>query len=160
MASWRDRIGAVMQDDQLLSGTIADNISFFEEHPDYGRIEEAAAKARIHDTIATMSMRYQTLIGDMGSSLSAGQRQRILLARELYRNPDVLFLDEGTANLDHENEAAIADMLASLPITRIVISHGDLLVQRADIVLEFAEGVMTPLRIARRPEFVANVFKA
>ncbi|TAD72944.1 MAG: peptidase domain-containing ABC transporter [Sphingomonadales bacterium] len=159
MASWRDRIGAVMQDDQLLSGTIADNISFFEERPDYARIEEVAERARIHDTITNMSMRYQTLIGDMGSSLSAGQRQRILLARELYRSPDVLFLDEGTANLDHENEAAIADMLASLPTTRVVISHGDLLVQRADIVLEFADGAMKPLRLARRAEIIGSVFK-
>jgi ATP-binding cassette subfamily B protein RaxB len=156
MASWRDRLGAVMQDDQLLSGTILDNISFFEEHPDQERIEAAAIKARIHDTIVGMSMRYQTLIGDMGNSLSAGQRQRIMLARELYRDPEVLFLDEGTANLDSVNEAAIADMLASLPITRIVISHGDRLVERADIVLEFAEGQLRPLRLAPRTSLVAN----
>lgn len=156
MASWRDRLGAVMQDDQLLSGTILDNISFFEEHPDQERIEAAAIKARIHDTIVGMAMRYQTLIGDMGNSLSAGQRQRILLARELYRDPDVLFLDEGTANLDSVNEAAIADMLASLPITRIVISHGDRLVERADIVLEFADGQLRPLRLAPRTNLVAN----
>lgn len=156
MASWRDRLGAVMQDDQLLSGTILDNISFFEERPDQERIEAAAIKARIHDTIVGMSMRYQTLIGDMGNSLSAGQRQRILLARELYRDPDVLFLDEGTANLDSVNEAAIADMLAGLPITRIVISHGDRLVERADIVVEFTDGQLRPLRLAPRTTLVAN----
>jgi ABC-type iron transport system FetAB ATPase subunit len=57
-----------------------------------------------------MPMAYQSLIGDMGAALSAGQRQRIMLARALYRDPDALFLDEGTANLDEENEAAIADL--------------------------------------------------
>jgi ATP-binding cassette subfamily B protein RaxB len=116
-AAWRARIGAVLQDDHLLTGTLADNISFFDTAPDDRSIEAAARMARIHDTIAGMPMAYQSLIGDMGAALSSGQRQRVMLARALYRDPDALFLDEGTANLDEENESAIGAMLAGLPIT-------------------------------------------
>jgi ATP-binding cassette subfamily B protein RaxB len=140
LSSWRGRIGAVMQDDSLLTGTLADNISFFDPRIDQGSVEEAAKLARIHDDIMKMPMGYQSLIGDMGAALSSGQRQRIMLARALYRDPDVLFLDEGTANLDEENERAIADMIASLPVTRIVIAHRPALVERAEIVLRLDGG--------------------
>jgi len=139
-SEWRARIAAVLQDDQLLTGTLADNISFFDDRPDDQRIEAAARLARIHDTIADMPMGYQSLIGDMGAALSSGQRQRVMLARALYRDPDALFLDEGTANLDEENELAIADTIAQLPITRIVVSHRPILVERAEIVLKLEGG--------------------
>jgi ATP-binding cassette subfamily B protein RaxB len=87
-----------------------------------------------------MPMAYQSLIGDMGAALSAGQRQRIMLARALYRDPDALFLDEGTANLDDENEAAIADLIARLPITRVVVAHRPALIERADLVFRLEGG--------------------
>ncbi len=140
--AWRARISAVMQDDHLLSGTLADNICFFAEHANMQHVEHAARMARIHDTIMAMPMGYQSLIGDMGNALSAGQRQRVLLARALYRDPDAIFLDEGTANLDEENEAAIGDMLAKLPITRVAITHRPALVDRADFVLRMVDGRM------------------
>ncbi len=133
-ASWRNRIGAVLQDDQLLTGTLADNISFFDESADMARIEAAARLAHIHSTITDMPMAYQSLIGDMGAALSSGQRQRVILARALYRYPDALFLDEGTANLDEDTERAIADVVARLPLTRVIIAHRPILVERADIV--------------------------
>lgn len=148
--SWRARISAVMQDDHLLSGTLADNICFFAEHANMKHVEHAARMARIHDTIMAMPMGYQSLIGDMGNALSAGQRQRVLLARALYRDPDAIFLDEGTANLDEENEAAIGDMLAKLPITRVAITHRPALVDRADIVLRMIDGRMMVERGAIR----------
>lgn len=138
--AWRTRIAAVMQDDHLLSGTLADNISFFEDRMDMDRIEEASRQAQIHDTVIAMPMAYHTLIGDMGNVLSAGQRQRIMLARALYKNPDVLFLDEGTANLDEKNEAMIGDMVADMPITRIAVSHRPALVERADMVFRLSDG--------------------
>lgn len=156
-SAWRGRIAAVMQDDHLLSGTLADNICFFDEKGKMEDIEFAARLARIHDTIMAMPMGYQSLIGDMGNALSAGQRQRILLARALYRDPDAIFLDEGTANLDEENEAAIADMLARLPITRVAITHRPALVERADIVLRMVDGRMMVERGAGR---AANANKA
>ena len=68
-------------------------------------------------------MNYLALIGDMGSILSGGQKQRILLARALYQQPDVLFLDEGTANLDVETESQIVELVRSLDITRIIVAH-------------------------------------
>jgi ATP-binding cassette subfamily B protein RaxB len=148
ISAWRSRIGAVMQDDSLLTGTLADNISFFDPRIDQACVEEAAKLARIHDDIMKMPMAYQSLIGDMGAALSSGQRQRIMLARALYRDPDILFLDEGTANLDEENERAIADMIAALPITRIVVAHRPALVERADIVFTLDGGKL--VRAERR----------
>jgi ATP-binding cassette subfamily B protein RaxB len=144
-SAWRGRIGAVMQDDHLLTGTLADNIAFFDSTPDQTNVEQAARMARIHDDIMRMPMAYQSLIGDMGSALSAGQRQRIMLARALYRDPDALFLDEGTANLDDANEGAIAKMIAGLPVTRVVIAHRPALIARADIVLRLEGGKIVRL---------------
>jgi len=151
LAGWRARIGAVLQDDHLLTGTLADNIAFFDTAADDRRIEAAARLARIHDTIMDMPMAYQSLIGDMGAALSSGQRQRVMLARALYRDPDALFLDEGTANLDEENERAIADMIADLPITRIVVAHRPILVERAEIVFRLEEGRLVRVPAASRP---------
>ncbi len=143
VSAWRGRIGAVMQDDHLLTGTLADNIAFFDPRIDPQMVEEAAKAARIHDDIVAMPMAYQSLIGDMGAALSAGQRQRIMLARALYRDPDILFLDEGTANLDEANERAIAAMIAKLPVTRIVVAHRPALVAHADIVYRLEGGKIT-----------------
>ena len=140
IGGWRARAAAVMQDDHLLTGTLADNIAFFDPKPDERLIEHAARLARIHDDIIRMPMSYYSLVSDMGAALSSGQRQRILLARALYRDPDVLFLDEGTANLDPDTETQIANMIARLDITRIVIAHRPALVERADIVFRLADG--------------------
>jgi len=131
---WRSNIGVVAQDDRLLSGTVADNICFFDPDMSMDRVTCAAKAARVHDDIVRKPMQYRTLIGDMGSTLSGGQRQRILLARALYRNPSILILDEGTANLDERTEDAIASLIAELPITRIVVAHRPALVQRASRV--------------------------
>ena len=140
MGTWRSRIAAVMQDDYLLSGTLAENISFFDTQPNERRIEQACRLACVHDDIVKMPMAYHSLISDMGSALSSGQRQRILLARALYRDPDALFLDEGTANLDQATENEIARMLSILQITRVVIAHRPALVDAADIVLRMEDG--------------------
>jgi ATP-binding cassette subfamily B protein RaxB len=154
LSAWRRRVGAVMQDDYQLSGTLADNISFFAPQPDQQRIEAAARFARIHEDIVKMPMAYHSLISDMGAALSSGQRQRILLARALYRQPDVLVLDEGTANLDEHTEGMIARGIAGLPMTRVAISHRPALVTCADIVLHVEGGkvvrVEKPLRPAIR----------
>ena len=129
-----------MQDDYLLSGTLADNISFFASRPDQQRIEAAARFARIDADIMRMPMGYHTLVNDMGTALSSGQRQRILLARALYRGPDVLVLDEGTANLDERTEGMIARGIAGLAMTRVAISHRPALVTCADVVLHVERG--------------------
>jgi ATP-binding cassette subfamily B protein RaxB len=121
--AYREHIGAVMQDDQLLSGSIADNICFLDPSFDQERMIECARLAAIHEEIMAMPMTYNTLIGDMGSSLSGGQKQRVMLARALYRQPRILFLDEGTAHLDVDNEKHINDSLKLLQMTRISVAH-------------------------------------
>ena len=138
--AWRAQVGVVSQDDRLLSGTIADNIAFFDPDLDMQRVQQAAWAAQVHDDILRMPMQYLSLVGDMGSTLSGGQRQRVLLARALYRQPRILILDEGTANLDVETEEVIGDLIAALPITRIVVAHRPALLKRADRVLTVQEG--------------------
>ena len=134
MVNWRAQIGVVMQDDQLLSGTIADNISFFDPQIDMQKVYRAAIAAQIHDEIAAIPMHYLSMVGDMGSVLSGGQKQRVLLARALYHDPKILFLDEGTANLDAETEEKIADILSKMEISRVIIAHRRQLIKRADSV--------------------------
>jgi len=121
--AYREHVAAVMQDDQLLSGSIADNICFFDTSFDKDRMIQCAQLAGIHEEIMALPMTYNSLIGDMGSSLSGGQKQRVLLARALYRLPRILFLDEGTAHLDVDNERHITDALKRLQMTRISVSH-------------------------------------
>jgi len=133
--NWRQHIGVVMQDDKLLSGTIADNISFFDPEMDMGKVVEAARKAQIHDEITAIPMNYASMVGDMGSILSGGQKQRVLLARALYHNPKVLFLDEGTANLDAKTEKIIVDVIAKMPITRVIVAHRPAFIKASNRVL-------------------------
>src|SRR5262249_32044529 len=83
--AYRRQVATVMQDDHLLTGSILQNICFFDENPDHAFVAECARLACIHEDILRMPMGYQTMIGSLGNTLSAGQRQRVLLARALYR---------------------------------------------------------------------------
>ena len=95
-------------------------------------------------------MQYLSTVGDMGSTLSRGQYQRVLLARALYRDPKLLFLDEGTANLDDDSEAKIVELVSSLPITRIVVAHRPALLEAADTVYRVSDGAAK--RLLTRPQ--------
>jgi ATP-binding cassette subfamily B protein RaxB len=136
--AYREHVGAVMQEDQLLSGSIADNICFFDPSFDQERMIQCAHLAGIHEEIMAMPMTYNSLIGDMGSSLSGGQKQRVMLARALYRQPRILFLDEGTAHLDVDNEKHINDSLKGLQMTRISVAHRPEISSGADRILRIA----------------------
>jgi len=138
--AYREHVGAVMQEDLLLSGSIADNICFFDASFDYQWMIQCAKLASIHEEIMATPMTYNSLVGDMGSSLSGGQKQRVMLARALYRQPRILFIDEGTSNLDVDNEKRINDSLKKLQITRINVAHRP----------EISSGTDRTLRIAKR----------
>jgi ATP-binding cassette, subfamily B, bacterial CvaB/MchF/RaxB len=133
--AYRRQVATVMQDDQLMTGTILQNICFFDDFADHAWAGECARLACIHEEIMRLPMGYRTLIGGLGSSLSAGQRQRVLLARALYRRPSILFVDEGTANLDVELERRINQTLLTLPITRIHVAHRPETIALADRVI-------------------------
>ncbi|QGU89498.1 peptidase domain-containing ABC transporter [Erwinia sorbitola] len=136
----RERIGCVMQDDILFAGSVADNISFFDATPDQTRVELAALYAQIHEDIIDMPMGYQTLVGDMGSSLSGGQVQRVLLARALYRQPEILILDEASSHLDIERERLINQAIKQMDVTRIIIAHRAETIRSADRVIVIEKG--------------------
>jgi len=131
---------AVLQDDVLFAGSIAENVSFFDGDADSAWIEECCKHAAIHDEIAALPMGYNTLVGDMGTVLSGGQKQRVLIARALYRRPKILFLDEATCHLDLEVEARVVAMLKTLRITRIVVAHRPQTIASADRVLRVRKG--------------------
>jgi len=143
LRAWRDMIGAVMQDDQLFAGSIADNISFFDADADPDWVEDCARIAAVKDDIAAMPMGFHTLIGDMGASLSGGQRQRILLARALYKRPKILFLDEATSALDVDREREVNMAIKQLELTRIIVAHRPETIASASRVIVMHEGKVT-----------------
>lgn len=142
LANVRRCIGTVMQDDALLSGSLSDNISFFDPEPDQPLVEACARMAQLHDDIVRMPMGYLTLVGDLGSGLSGGQKQRLLLARALYRRPRVLALDEATSHLDVTAERAVAQALSQLRVTRLVIAHRPETIAGAQRVVQLRDGVV------------------
>ena len=137
--SFRSTIGAVMQDDHLFGGSIADNIACFADRVDLERVAYCARMACVHDEILGMPMQYQSPVGDMGSTLSGGQVQRILLARALYRRPLILFLDEATSHVDTVTEGRINRNIAELNLTRVVVSHHPESGDMADAVIELRQ---------------------
>jgi ATP-binding cassette subfamily B protein RaxB len=142
----RSNIAAVMQDDEALSGSIAENVAFFADRVEMDRVWMALREAGLEEDVRAMPMQQHTLIGDMGSSLSGGQRQRLLLARAIYRQPRILILDEATSNLDVKRERALHDRLREMAITRIFVTHRPEAAKLADRVFLLKDGRLAELR--------------
>ncbi|RSO34245.1 peptidase domain-containing ABC transporter [Acinetobacter lactucae] len=136
LVNWREYVSAVMQDDQLFSGSIFDNISTFDENRNDEFVIHSAKLAAIHEDVMAMPMGYQTLNGDMGSSLSGGQKQRVLLARAIYKNPKLIVLDEATSHLDIVKEKEVNDSINQLRMTRVTIAHRPETIAMADRVIQ------------------------
>lgn len=151
--NFREQVAAVMQNDQLLSGSISENISFFDPQMDMARMEQCALFAVIAHDIAAMPMTYNTLIGDMGTTLSGGQKQRVLLARALYKQPKILFLDEATSHLDVALEQAVNAAVKKLNVTRIIIAHRPETIRSADRIFVFTpQGLVEQKKVIESPE--------
>jgi len=146
-AAWRDRVGYVPQMLFLLDDSIRRNIAFgiHDDQISQAQVERAARLANIHDFIARLPDGYDTKVGERGVRLSGGQRQRLVIARALYRDPEVLIFDEATSALDQDTEQAVMEAIHTLSHqkTLLIISHRPATLQGCDIVYEVAEGRIT-----------------
>ena len=133
----------VMQEGYIFSDSIANNIGIIDDFPDKGKLEQSVITSNIGDFIETLPLRYNTKIGTQGHGLSTGQKQRILIARAVYKNPDYIFLDEATNALDAKNERVIMENLDNFfrGRTVVIVAHRLSTVKKADqiVVLERGE---------------------
>lgn len=140
LGHYRNEIACVMQNDMLLAGSIRQNIAFFDEQIDDELVQKCAKLAQIHDDIMKMTSQYETMVGELGSQISGGQQQRILIARALYKKPKILFLDEATSHLDIQTEVLVSSAISELKITRVLIAHRPETIKTADRLLLLKDG--------------------
>lgn len=142
MEMWRSKCGVVMQDGFIFSDTISGNISVADELPDKERLKNAVRIANIEEFIESMPLRYKTKIGQDGMGLSQGQKQRILIARAVYKDPEYIFFDEATNALDAKNEKVIMDNLSGFfnGRTVVIVAHRLSTVKNADNIVVLDQG--------------------
>jgi ATP-binding cassette, subfamily B, bacterial len=142
MENWRKQCGVVMQNGFIFSDTIAGNIAPGDEIPDPVKLREAVRMACIEEFIESLPLKFNTRIGQEGTGLSQGQRQRILIARAVYRNPSFLILDEATNALDAGNEKNILENLKGYFSQRtvVVVAHRLSTVKNADQIIVLDNG--------------------
>ncbi len=145
--SWRQRIGVVMQESFMFSESIAANIAVGDEIINTTKLKEAASIANVLDFIESLPLGFNTKIGAEGIGISAGQKQRILIARAVYKNPDYIFFDEATNSLDANNETIIMKNLSEFfkHRTVVVVAHRLSTVKNADQIVVLHNGVITEL---------------
>ena len=141
-SGWRKRCGVVMQEGYIFSDSIANNIGIIDDFPDKQKLENSVFTSNIGDFIETLPLRYNTKIGTQGHGLSTGQKQRILIARAVYKNPDYIFLDEATNALDAKNERVIMENLDNFfrGRTVVIVAHRLSTVKKADQIVVLEKG--------------------
>jgi len=139
---WRQHCGVVMQDGYIFGDTVARNIALGHEEIDTEKLMHAAKMACIDDFIDLLPLGYNTVIGAQGLALSGGEKQRILIARAIYNDPDYLFIDEGTSSLDASNEKKIMQNLETVfkGKTVIIVAHRLSTVKNADQIIVLEKG--------------------
>lgn len=147
----RSQMATLFQDDALLRGSVAENIALFDREINMRSVRHAAKVACVAAEVEALPMSYETRIADLGSSLSCGQVQRILLARAYYRRPRLLLLDEPTSGLDGSLERDVVAALKAFPATKIVVSHSDLMLEAADEIYWLQNG-----KLLRTPPALGN----
>ncbi|TAG69854.1 MAG: peptidase domain-containing ABC transporter, partial [Runella slithyformis] len=142
LRQWRKKCGTVLQDGFIFSDTIANNIAISDETTDFGKVMNAIQVANLQDFIISLPLGLNTKIGIEGNGISQGQRQRILIARAVYKNPEYLFFDEATNALDTENEAIIMKNLAAFSQNKtvVVVAHRLSTVKNADQIVVLEKG--------------------
>ncbi|HRF24620.1 MAG TPA: ATP-binding cassette domain-containing protein, partial [Chitinophagaceae bacterium] len=142
---WRKQCGSVMQDGYIFNDSIAKNITVNEDQQDYQRLIHACKVANILPFIESLPLGFNTKIGAEGNGISAGQKQRILIARAVYKNPEYLFFDEATNALDTNNESAIMEQLNEFfkNKTVVVVAHRLSTVKNADNIIVLHNGEIT-----------------
>ena len=146
--NFRSHVAVVSQDDRLLAGSVAENICMFESSPDMDWIEACAKIVCVHGDINALPMRYFTVIGDLGASVSSGQREKILIARALYRRPTVLVLDEAMTHMDTESIQAMDEALRRVNMTRLVLTQRPESVPFADVAYVLRNGRLVDISVA------------
>ena len=139
---WRSKCGTVMQEGVIFSDTIAENIAISDDYPDTKKLLHAVKVANIQSFIEELPLSYNTKIGAEGSGISQGQKQRMLIARAVYKNPDFIFFDEATNALDANNESIIMANLEEFfqGRTVIVVAHRLSTVKNADQIIVMEKG--------------------
>jgi len=139
---WRSKCGSVMQEGFIFSDTVANNVAESNEKVDRAKLLKAVQTANIQEFIETLPISYNTMIGAKGNGISQGQRQRLLIARAVYKNPDFLFFDEATNALDAKNERIIVENLNRFfeGKTVIVVAHRLSTVKNADQIVVLEKG--------------------
>ena len=136
----RAQFGVVMQEANVFSGSIRENITLNDPDMDMEQVIKAAQLAALHDDIMNMPMRYETMISEGGNALSGGQRQRLAIARALAKAPVILLLDEATSSLDVVTEQVVERNINQLACAQIVIAHRLSTIRNADMILVLHEG--------------------
>jgi len=147
-ADYAKLIGVVMQDDALFQGSVADNISFFDAPVDMRRVTAAAAKANIAREIEAMPMNYYSMLAEDAMDISGGQKQRLFIARAIYHEPKVLFLDEATSHLDADSEQLVGQAIRGMKMTRILVAHRKETIATADRVFALGSSIDIVARAA------------